>query len=282
MSAQFKQGRIALILFFFLVSAWHAPFTLAAEGTTGRAAPTLRGDFTEIRPMLKPLRHCREEIEQEARMNSTSRWAPSAAARAQAAKECEATNAKWAEMNREELARVHRQNDSLSRDLARAQARLSLAQADFEAEEKEVARLIGPWKSKLDSSFKADALGLLADNPHLLVGTTIAGPFRLLERRGPDSAVATHANAYVQIEKIPADLALFSDRPFVMIARVREVVHLNPQSAYRSWPTAVVEWIDGADCALATGSAGARAGIGCLPWKGLQRTLGTERRPMAQ
>ena len=232
--------------------------------------------------MLKPLRLCREEIEEEARTNSSSRWVPSAAARAQAAKECEATNLRWAEMNREELARVHRQNESFASDLVRAQARLALSQADFEAEEKEVARLIGPWKAKLDSSFKVDALGLLADNPHLLVGATIAGPFRLLERRRPDSAVAIYANAYVQIEQIPADLPLFSDRPFVMIARVREVARLNPQSAYRSWPTAIVEWIDGADCALNTGSAGARAGIGCLPWKGLKRSLELGRRPMAQ
>ncbi|WP_431113096.1 hypothetical protein [Variovorax paradoxus] len=247
----------------------------ASENVTGRAEPTLRGDFSEIKPMLKQLRRCREEIDQEARLNSTRQWASSPAARAQAVRECEATNAMWEDLNREEISRVQRQNASRTAELAKARANLQTAQVNFEAEEREVQQLVGRWLATIDSRFRADGLMFLADNPHLLTGATIAGPFRLLERRSADSAIATSGNAYLKIEKIPPELALFSDRPFVMIARVKEVQSPDPKSAFRSKPTAVVEWSEGGDCALATGSASARAGLGCLPWKGLQRSLQT-------
>ncbi|MDR6890666.1 MULTISPECIES: hypothetical protein [Variovorax] len=250
-----------------------APPAPPYEHGTGRPSPTLRGDFSEIKPMRKQLRRCSEEVEQEARQNSTGKWAPSPAARAQAVRECEATNAIWEEANREEIARVQRQNASRAADLAKARVDLQAAQTNFEAEEHEVHRLVERWLTRIDSSFRPDGLMLLADNPHLLKGATIAGPFRLLERRSADSAIATSGNAYIRIEKIPPELPLFSDRPFVMIARVKEVESPDPKSAFRSKPMAVVEWSDGGDCALATGSAGPRAGLGCLPWKGLQRSL---------
>jgi hypothetical protein len=243
------------------------------ESVTGRAPPSLRGDFTDITPVLRRPRRCKEEIEQEARLNSTRQWTSSPAARAQAVKECDATNAMWEESNQEEISRVQRQNASRTADLAKARAQLQAAQADFEAEEHEVQRLVTRWLTRVDSRFRPDGLMLLPDNAHLLAGATIAGPFRLLERRSADSAIATSGNAYVKIERIPAELALYSDRPFVMIARVKEVQNSDPKSVVTSKPMAVLEWSDGGDCALMTGSAGARAGMGCLPWKGLRRAL---------
>lgn len=257
-----------------------APVAFSSGSATGRPPPALREDFGEVKPMLKALRPCREDVEQEARANSGPRWTPSAAARAQAVKECEATNAMWAASNREELARVRRQNESRAADLAKAATQLRVAQASFDAEEKEVARLVRSWTARIDSSFRPDAPKLLADNPHLLVGATIAVPLRLIERRSPDSAIAAYANALVQIENIPPELPLFADRPFVMIARVKGVSRPSRSGSHAA-PSAVVEWLDGGDCALTVGSAAARAGFGCLPWKGFQHSLQTASRTAA-
>ncbi|TFY96644.1 hypothetical protein EZ216_19845 [Ramlibacter humi] len=132
-----------------------------------------------------------------------------------------------------------------------------------------MARLLADWLPKVDSSYRRDGLSMLADNAHLLVGGTVAGPFRLIERQSAGSAVAAYGGAYLRIEGIPPQLPLFSSRSFVMIGKVTEVVRL---SEFWDRPVAKVQWLAGGDCAI-EGSAAARAGLGCLPWQGLRRRL---------
>lgn len=239
---------------------------------TGRPEPTLRGDFREVRPSLMTLKNCDAEVEREAREAAEvpKGRAPSAQARAQAVKECEATNARWRDSNQEELARVRVQNASLSADAEKARTRLREEKAVFEAEEQEVARLLADWMPKVDASYRPDGLALLADNAHMMVGGTVAGPFRLIERQSAGSAVVAYGDAYARVEGIPPQVALFSNRPFVMIGKVTEVVSLKEPFQRRA--VAKVQWLAGGDCAI-EGSPAARAGLGCVPWQGLRRRL---------
>lgn len=265
-AASATRRSLALLLLAF------AP-AFGGETVTGRPEPTLRGDFSEVQPMLKTLRDCEAEVEREAREAAAVARGrgPSALARTQSVKECEATNAMWRQLNAEEVARVRSQNAARAADAERARARLEEARALFEAEEKEVARLLAAWLPRVDASYRPDGLALLEDNPHLLVGATVAGPLRLVERLSPGAAIASYGDALLRIDGLPPHLALFSSRPFVMIGKVVDVVRLDATHA-RQAPVARVEWMAGGDCALAASPA-APQGVRCLPWMGLRRRL---------
>ena len=256
--------------FLLLLTGGHA---LALDIVTGRQEPMLVPDAPAAQPMLRPLRQCESEVRNAARDAAAvpKGRAPSAMAHAQAVKECEAANATSEALNAIERERVRKQNASRAADAERAKVRVEEQRIMFEAEEKEVARLLQRWLPKVEGSYRPDALALLPDNPHLLLGSVIAGPMRLVRRLSPDSALATHGGAYMRIDGMPPDLALYSERPFVLIGKVVEVVPLEPAAPLTS-PVARIQWIDGGDCAL-TASASRAAAQRCLPWLGLRHKL---------